>query len=548
MTSESVITGRGEVLGASEEIRVEMHVLAGVVADPVFLVRAIDEGFDVALFRSGPAKRVASLLMELREDGVHSADLLLVRSRLDERGQLSPQTVLYLEELSRVPSQSWDRLLSYIELLRERAGRQLLGGLAKEMEVFSEGTDGKRLSVMDYSEQCIQRLMNLQRSRARKRLVPLNESVREVMTEPKTEIKPERPLLGYSLAPFVRLEHALAGLRRGFYYGLAGAPRRGKTNFALHLASQVAANHGIPVLFYSWEQTRRVLSARLIGKESGVNPTEMLTGELRGDVAAGDRLAKGLVKVQRYGRCLFILEGSRQDTVERIRAMAYNLMHDFRTDAVAIFLDYLQKVPLSTPVADPRARVDDISTGLADLSLELNCPVVVISAIDKEGCRLDDEPAGDADLDELLDRPRPTMHHCTGGGDIEYDLDVALVLSKDWAGTQQLAELMQSRSRELPGATPKIDLLNLHIDKNRDAPQEVSQAIQYAFFVHENRFVEIDFKREEERQASFHGFARAQQIFDFLVNQGHLNVALSAGPRGSSEERNGFGESTARES
>jgi len=331
-----------------------------------------------------------------------------------------------------------------------------------------------------------------------------------------------RQPLGYSLAPFHRLEDALSGFRRGFYYGIAGAPRRGKTNFALHLASQIATNPGIPVLFYSWEQTRRVLSARLIGKESGLSPTEMLTTDA---VCAGraERLAKGLAGVQRYGRCLYVLEGTRQDTVERIRATACNLMHDFRTDRVAVFLDYLQKVPLRAPVLDPRARVDDVSTGLAELSLELDCPVVVISALDKEGCRLDDEPAVDAALDELLERPRPTMHHCTGGGDIEYDLDVAMLLCKDWVATQQLKELMLS----LPhGDTlPQIDLLDVHIDKNRDAPQEVSQAIQYAFFVHENLFVELEFVKDEEHRAEFRGFARAQQILQLLAAQGHVRLA-----------------------
>ena len=520
--NDTVMMNKEGKAGTPDENRLEMAILASVVGDRLFLVKAMDEGFDVSLFSSGPARLVASIMTELRDEGIRATDLLVLRSKLEERGQLSPQVLQYLDVLSRIAPQPPERIASYIDFLRERAGRELMGNLAKDLEAFSQGQDCKRASVFDFSEQCIQRLMKLQQSRAKKRLVPLNESIREVMSDPKSENKQARPLLGYSLAPFVRLEHALAGLRRGFYYGLAGAPRRGKTNFALHLASQIASNHGIPVLFYSWEQTRRVLSARLIGKESGVNPTDMLTGGLGGDAMASDRLAKGLAKVQKYGRSVFVLEGSRQDTVERIRAMAYNVMHDFRTDAVAIFLDYLQKVPLQTPVADPRARVDDISTGLADLSLELDCPVVVISAIDKEGCRLDDEPGGDVDLDELLDRPRPTMHHCTGGGDIEYDLDVALLLSKDWAGTQQLAEMMLSRSRELQGRLPKIDLLNLHIDKNRDAPQEVSQAIQYAFFVHENRFVEIDFKREEERQANFRGFARAQEIFEFLVSHGQL--------------------------
>jgi replicative DNA helicase len=524
--SETILTEKEGIVGTPDEQRMEMAILASAVSDRLFLVRAMDEGFDVSLFRTPSARLIASLLTDMRDEAVQATDLLVVRSKLEERGQLSPQVLQYLDALSRTLPPPSERVLSYFDFLRERAGRELMATLAKDMEEFSQSRDGKRASVFDFSERCIQRLMKLQQSRAKKRLLPLNESVREVMSAPKIATKQAKPLLGYSLAPFVRLEHALAGLRRGFYYGLAGAPRRGKTNFALHLASQLGSNHGIPVLFYSWEQTRRVLSARLLAKESGVNPTEMLTGGWEDNPGANDRLAKGLAMIQKYGRSMFVLEGSRQDTVERIRAMAYNVMHDFRTDAVAIFLDYLQKVPLQTPVADPRTRVDDISTGLADLSLELNCPVFVISAIDKEGCRLDDEP-GKADLEELLDRPRPTMHHCTGGGDIEYDLDVALVLSKDWAGTQQLAETMQSRSRDLQGPVPQVDLLNLHIDKNRDAPQEVSQAIQYAFFVYENRFVEIDFRRDEERQANFRGFARAQEIFEFLVSHGYLRVPAS---------------------
>lgn len=517
--------------GHLDENHLEMAILASVISDRFLLLKALDDGFDASLFRSVIGQLLASTLVGLRDEGLPGTDLLVLRSKLEDRGQLSPQVLAYLEGLSRMLPAPPDQVGSYLDFLKERAGRELLGHLAEEMGLFAQGGQGGRLSLTDFSGSCIERLLKLQQSRARKRLAPLNESVREMIAESKDDRKSDRSLMGYSLSPFVRLEHALSGLRRGFYYGLAGAPRRGKTNFALHLAAQVAGNHQIPVLYYSWEQTRRVLSARLVGKESGVNPTEMLTGGLGGSAETLDRLAKGLAGVQKYGRSMFVLEGSRQDTVDRIRATACNVMHDFRTDAVAIFLDYLQKLPLESPLADARARVDEISTGLADLSLELDCPVVVISAIDKEGCRLDDEPAGDADLEELLDRARPTMHHCTGGGDIEYDLDVAMVLSKDWAATQQLAELLQTRSSAERGGAPKIDLLNLHIDKNRDAPQEVSQAIQYAFFVHENRFVEVDYKRDVERQADFRGFAKAQEVFEFLVAHGQLHLPATPAQR-----------------
>ncbi|HTT23337.1 MAG TPA: DnaB-like helicase C-terminal domain-containing protein, partial [Candidatus Sulfotelmatobacter sp.] len=343
--------------------------------------------------------------------------------------------------------------------------------------------------------------------------------------------KGQKVLLGFSLTPFDRLTRLLSGLRPGFYYGLAGAPRRGKTNFGLHLASHIARNHHIPVLFYSWEQTQRVLTARLLAKESGINPTTMLTEDLESLAGGLDRLAKGLGGVHQYGREVFILEGSRKDTADRIRAAAYNVMHDFRTNSVAIFLDYLQKVPLPHPPADARARIDEISTSLADLSLELQCPVLAISSIDKEGCRLDEDPGPDADLDELLTRARPTMHHCTGSGDIEYDLDVAMILSKDWAATVEFADLLKTRFVGDGVTIPKVDILNLNIDKNRDAPDEASQAVQYAFFVRENKFVELDFRPEDESRGDFRGFARAQEIFDYLAARGDVSAKAVASSR-----------------
>jgi replicative DNA helicase len=269
----------------------------------------------------------------------------------------------------------------------------------------------------------------------------------------------------------------------------------------------------------------------LIGKESGLNPTTLLTEDLAGVPGGAERMAKALTATHRYGRFLFLVEGNRHDTIERIRACAYNLMHEFRVDSTAIFLDYLQKIPLTNPPSEAQARIDEISTGLADLSLELACPVFAISSIDKEGCRLDDEPAGEDRYDELRARPRPTMHNCTGSGDIEYDLDVALILSKDWQATKELEESLRTKYSGPPSQVPKIDIMVLHIDKNRDAPQEAGAAIQYAFFVHENRFVELGYKSEDQDNPDFHQFAKVQEILAFLVAEGHLGTTRSSAVR-----------------
>jgi len=511
-----------------EKIDLETAVLIAIASDPYLLNKAIDEGFRPELFQAAPARTLATILLSLREQGVTTIDPLLLKTQAEERGLATPQVIEYLERLSRFRPPQLDQLMAYLELLKDRSSRERLLGLAAKIQGYASQRDSGPKPIVDFTADALQELLEIQKQRLRKRLTPVGELMRHIAKE--TEERPKgKVLLGRSIAPFQRLNEVLSGLRPGFYYGLAGAPRRGKTNLALQLASSLAANHQIPVLFYSWEQTRRVLTARLIGKESGLNPTRLLTEDLASVPDGPERMAKGLAAMHKYGRFLFIVEGNRHDTIERIRASAYNLMHEFRADSTAIFLDYLQKIPLTNPPTDARARIDEISTGLADLSLELACPVFAISSIDKEGCRLDDEPTGEDAFDELRARPRPTMHNCTGGGDIEYDLDAALILSKDWHATKELEELL--RSKYSGGRFPKIDIMVLHIDKNRDAPQEAGQAIQYAFFVYENRFVELDYKSEDQDKPDFHQFAKVQEIFSCLSTGGHLGASRSSAAR-----------------
>lgn len=512
-----------------EKSEIEIAVLAALCSDRYLLTKAVNDGFRPDLLRLPEAKAVASALFQLRQNSNGGADVVLLRAHLEQQGLFAPQIGELLERLKDVPVPPLDRLISYVDLLKERAAREELIQLASRIDAYARHKHPGQPPVVEFTGSIVQQMLEIQKLRLRKRMRPVEDTVRQIASEAEQRPKGQKSLLGFSIAPFARLNSVLSGLRPGFYYGLAGAPRRGKTNLALQLATAVATNEHIPVLFYSWEQTQRVLTARLIGKESGLNPVSLLSQDIASLPSGVDRLAKGLSNMQRYGRHLFLLEGTRQDSVDRIRAAAYNLMHEYRTESVAIFLDYLQKIPAPSETAESSRRIDAISTALADLSLELKCPVFAISSIDKDGCRLDDEPTGEDRFDEMLERNRPTMHNCTGSGDIEYDLDVAMILSKDWKASKELEELLKTKSGS--DVIPKIDIIDLHVDKNRDAPAEAGQSIQYAFFVHENRFVELDYKSDEEYRAEFRGFAKIQETFAFLVDKGHLPAARFARAR-----------------
>jgi replicative DNA helicase len=140
--------------------------------------------------------------------------------------------------------------------------------------------------------------------------------------------------------------------------------------------------------------------------------------------------------------------------------------------------------------------------------------------MDKEGCKLDEKPPT---YDEFSTTyfARPTMHNCVGGGDLEYDLDVAMVLSKDWGATKNLHDRISMKDKDMPAPDlPQIDIVNLHIDKNRDSAGETSPTIQYAFFININKFVEVGFKTEEEYSKEFRGFAKAEDMFGALLDTG----------------------------
>jgi replicative DNA helicase len=262
-----------------------------------------------------------------------------------------------------------------------------------------------------------------------------------------------------------------------------------------------------------------VLFARLLGKEMLFNPTALLT-PAGTDPQIRGRLRDSWTKMERDLATLYLFEAGRHDTVDRIRARAHNLMHALQTDECMIFIDYLQRVPLDEPVHDEKSRTDLISGKLADLSLELNCPVFAISPLDKEGCRLDERPA-----EEISEFARPTMHHSVGSGDLEYDLDVAMVLAKDWVATKNLEDLLRSELAGRNGGTvPRIDVLDLHLDKNRDAPETVANTIQYAFFVNINKFVELGFKSAERFTSAFRDFAKMREALDELRQRGLITV------------------------
>jgi len=495
--------------------RTEFRLVAGTLAAPQQFEKLQKLGMSSSLFEDGDLKAVFEAFQwycSNHEGEGGKIDLPLFTAYLTEERHVIPAIATLVGKLADAGGEDMTTLIELLDRLKTRAVRRKLRAISDSINSFTDSEkQGRR--VEDFATEISEQLRQVTRLSSQSRQEPIRDELLRYVEDVRTRETGRPSILGMSIAPYDNLNSAISGLRPGFYYALGGAPRRGKTNLMLRMATLVARNEKVPVLYYSFEQTKRVLLTRVLSQESLINPLVLLNGDIRTRAELVTRFNKGIKEASAYMDNFYLFEGDRQDTVEHIRSVAYSIMDSQHADRCAIFLDYLQKVPTVNPYASLQKQVDEVSGLIAQLSTELRSPIVAVSSFDKDGCRLDSETSKD----------RPTMFNCTGGGDIEYDADVALIIVKDYHDTAQLEEKIANAVREggvNPHHIPHFDILNLYIDKNRDAPEGGNIIIQFLFLIEDNQMVELGYKDVEER----YSYAKAGKIFEWMLERGYLEA------------------------
>ncbi|MFA5080854.1 MAG: DnaB-like helicase C-terminal domain-containing protein, partial [Candidatus Paceibacterota bacterium] len=119
---------------------------------------------------------------------------------------------------------------------------------------------------------------------------------------------------------FKHLNEVLNGLTEGLFI-LAGAPSCGKTTLAKQIADTVAATEKVPVLFWSFEQSKEELRIKSLSRLASVNSRDIWKG--RTDANTWQKVEQAAEAYRRGpGRWLTIIEAGREDTLDRIRGAA----------------------------------------------------------------------------------------------------------------------------------------------------------------------------------------------------------------------------------
>ncbi len=219
---------------------------------------------------------------------------------------------------------------------------------------------------------------------------------------------------------FTPLDTNLGG---GFHAGdlalLAGSQGTGKTTAALQMARNVAADGGDAV-YVCYEHTPAQLLERLVVMEAALVAGQSAPSqeEVRHRLARGGAdlttalgglpgASQALASIEAYGKRLRLV-GARGDMtdLDDIRRYASE-----GAEPRLVVVDYLQKVRVGGH-ADEDDRVSRIAAALKDLALELECPVLAVTAVDRSG----------------LDARRVRARHLKGSVTLAYEADVILVL------------------------------------------------------------------------------------------------------------------------
>lgn len=230
------------------------------------------------------------------------------------------------------------------------------------------------------------------------------------------------------------LDKYLGGLQEGIHL-LAAEPGQGKTTFALQIARAVS-EQGFPVIFVSFEETLQRLVLKCL---CALGRKEIKR------FADGYGSAKELEPIiQEHGwklSNLHFIQGTKNLSVNQVKAKAKQLMQKAGKDKCLIIIDYLQRWAAhmrETSYTDFRHTVRDLTADIREkLALQLNSPVVVISSQNRTG-------QGQNKLTSLKE-----------SGDLEYDADSAMFLTKPENG--------ENKALPFEGMRHVV----LHLEKNR---------------------------------------------------------------------------------
>jgi len=276
---------------------------------------------------------------------------------------------------------------------------------------------------------------------------------------------------------FIPLDSVLnGGIRAGDLLLIGGKPGQGKTIAALQWARQMAYT-GHTAIFACYEHDEITLLTRLLACElgqviadagtideirldrlrAGLRAVSTGTARVRDVLDSDTLLLEAEARLRDYAERLILVRasGTRTDLPELAR-----LVQECGGDRTALFVDYLQKVPVRPEPPEEAERVKRVAEGLKELALGARIAIVGVAAADRLG----------------LTSKRLRLHHMRGSTALAYEADAAVILN-DKIAVVAKAHLAYDTTR----AEEFRRRVVFSVEKNRNGPSDVELEFERDF-------------------------------------------------------------------
>ena len=175
---------------------------------------------------------------------------------------------------------------------------------------------------------------------------------------------------------------------------IGGAPGWGKTEFGLKCLSSISLTHNRPVLAFTMEMSELEITQRFVAIEGDISGGKMRDprGMLESDWTG---LTNGIGKLK---DSKIYIDDKADISIDEIisKAKMWKAKHP---DIAAIMIDYIQNAVL--PPANTRVeQINEASRRIKALAKEINCPIFLVSQMNREWSKRGNKEPTNQDLAE----------------------------------------------------------------------------------------------------------------------------------------------------
>lgn len=424
-----------------QAIEAEQSILGSMMLDN----RVIDEissELEVRDFYRNDHQLIFNEIVRLDELG-EAADVVTVSESLTHLGELDQVGGLaYLGALAKNTPNAGN-VKSYAKIVRDRAILRRLIESANDIIQRAYQPDGRTPEeVLDFAESLIFEIAK-NNHQAKAGFRKIDGLLAEAVDKIEHLFNTKQTVTGVPTG-FTDLDKKTSGLQGGDLVIVAGRPSMGKTSFSMNLVEYAAITQNLPVAVFSMEMPGAQLATRLLASLSRVNSSKLRTGQLDSEDWPKLTSAVGILQ----DKNIYIDDTPALSPLE-VRTRARRLAAEHEHGLGLIMLDYLQLMR-GNDIGGGENRtmeISNITRSLKGLAKELDCPIIVLSQLNRS----------------LEQRPnkRPVMSDLRESGAIEQDADVIMFIYRHEVyepETDQkgLAEIIIGKQRNGPIGTVRL--------------------------------------------------------------------------------------------